>query len=223
MCFSATASFGAAIALGAVGVVSVSNIKTPAQIPFAVIPLLFGLHQASEGLVWLGLEAHAGKAWVDVSVYVYLLFAQVIWPVWVPYSILALEKNPFRQKLLRVLLVMGTMAGVYLLYCLMVYDVDAGIGSGHIEYALHFPEAGVRPTSIFYFIAIIFPPFISGYKGMNYLGLLLFISYLLSQVFFTDYLISVWCFFAALLSIMVVWILKKMDRSPLYLNVRIDT
>jgi len=222
MCFSATASFGAALILGAVGAVSVHKIKEQSQLPFGVIPILFGLHQAAEGLVWIGMEDHEGRLWVDVSVYVYLIFAQVIWPVWVPFSILAMEKKPSRQKMLRILLVMGALVSTYLLYCLIVYEVGVEIRSGHIEYTLYFPEAGVWPIAIIYFIAIILSPLISDHKRLNFLGLLLLMSFLVSQLFFSVHLISIWCFFAAVLSIMVLWIIMKMNSQNSVRNVHSD-
>jgi len=43
MCFSATASFVAGSALSAVGVATVKKAKRKTEIPFALIPLLFGV------------------------------------------------------------------------------------------------------------------------------------------------------------------------------------
>jgi hypothetical protein len=51
MCFSATASFVAGSALSAVGAVTITKAKRKAEIPFATIPLLFGIQQLTEGLI----------------------------------------------------------------------------------------------------------------------------------------------------------------------------
>ena len=42
MCFSATASFIAGVSLSVLGVATVKKVKRKAEIPFAMIPLLFG-------------------------------------------------------------------------------------------------------------------------------------------------------------------------------------
>lgn len=41
------------------------------------------------------------------------------------------------------------------------------------------------------------------------MGILMFLSCLVTAIFFTQYLTSVWCFFAALLSGVVFWILHS--------------
>jgi hypothetical protein len=55
MCFSAEASFAAGGLLIAGGVVSTVKLK-PARksLALASIPIIFGIHQLSEGVVWRG-------------------------------------------------------------------------------------------------------------------------------------------------------------------------
>ena len=55
MCFSATASFTTGLLLLALGTVTLRMAQRPIERPDAAIPLLFGVQQLSEGLVWLGL------------------------------------------------------------------------------------------------------------------------------------------------------------------------
>lgn len=56
MCFSASASFIAGAALTATGVATLQMTARKAEIPFATIPLLFGLQQITEGLIWLSFR-----------------------------------------------------------------------------------------------------------------------------------------------------------------------
>ena len=53
MCFSATASFTAGFGLLAIGAITASRINRPAELPFALIPALFGVQQLIEGGLWL--------------------------------------------------------------------------------------------------------------------------------------------------------------------------
>ena len=45
------------------------------QIPFASLPLLFGLHQVSEAFVWWGLQGNVAHTVERAALWAYLLFA----------------------------------------------------------------------------------------------------------------------------------------------------
>jgi hypothetical protein len=62
---------------------------------------------------------------------------------------------------------------------------------------------------LIYFIPAFFPMFVSSISRMRVLGFLLFISYLISRFVYTDYIVSVWCFFGALSSIAVLYIIMQ--------------
>lgn len=213
MCFSAGASFGASAALGAVGLVTLKNVKTSDQVPFAMIPLLFAVQQAAEGMLWIGLSGAAHSSWRHFPVYIFLIFAQLVWPVWVPFSILLLEKEIIRKKILYGLLAVGTGTSLYLLYCLFVYDVKAEIQTGHIKYTLNFPLAYAWISSVFYFMPTVLPLFVSSFKRMWILGLAILSSFIITKIYFEEHLISVWCFFAALISGTVLFILFKSKKE----------
>ena len=53
MCFSATASFIAGTTLSVVGVAALKRTEAKTELPFAAIPLLFGIQQLIEGVIWL--------------------------------------------------------------------------------------------------------------------------------------------------------------------------
>ena len=53
MCFSATASFTAAVTLSALGAATLTQIRSRRELLLGSVPLLFSIQQFSEGLVWL--------------------------------------------------------------------------------------------------------------------------------------------------------------------------
>jgi hypothetical protein len=63
MCFSATASFGAAVVLGTIGIVAMSKAGTKPQRLLAAIPLIFAVQQVTEGLIWLSVDHPALAPW----------------------------------------------------------------------------------------------------------------------------------------------------------------
>ena len=91
MCFSANASFGSGIILAVISVASLKKVQYPTHIYFAAIPLIFCIQQIIEGLLWLALIDPVYASLEKVSTYSFLFFAQVIWPIWIPFAVLSLE------------------------------------------------------------------------------------------------------------------------------------
>jgi hypothetical protein len=91
MCFSATASFvaGALLLPSGAATLAIAWKKGQRQkLPLAAAPLLFGLQQTLEGMVWLGIQTQPPLATTGhpvgpvVAALAYLFFAYVFWPVW---------------------------------------------------------------------------------------------------------------------------------------------
>lgn len=212
MCFSASASFGAAVILSGIGVASLKKTKAPSQIIFASIPLLFSVQQITEGLVWLSLS-HSDYAFLQqVSTNIFLFFAQVVWPIWVPFAILKLEPKERRRRIDILLVGIGTLVSLYLGYCLLAFHVEAKIIGYHISYQEDFPAAISKYLGFLYAVATIIPPFLSRIKRMWILGTTILISYIITKLFYTDYVISVWCFFASVISLAVYAILQELNN-----------
>ncbi len=215
MCFSATASFGAAIVLSAAGSVAMAKAKTPSQRVFAAIPLLFAVQQVSEGFVWLGLTYPEYKGSLQFATFTFLIFAQIVWTLWIPFSLLLLEQDAWRKKVLRILLVAGVALSVYHAWGLIVHPITSEALDCHIFYDVEY----LRPYKLYsgfaYGVASIVPCFFSSVKRMWWLGAAFLLSYIATQIIYTTYVISVWCFFAALLSTIVIFILHNMNNNKL--------
>ena len=210
MCFSANASFVAGTVLAVTAVITLRSVKSREQILFAAIPLIFCIQQITEGFVWLSLADPANKTGSHVPVTFFLFFAHVVWPVWVPLSVLVMEKNSRRRKILKGMLATGIIVSAYLGVCLFFRPVNAMIREHHIFYDLEFPSAIKWISAVFYFIPTVMPPFVSSRRNMSWLGMAVLASYIVSQVFFEGYVISVWCFFAAIISVAVLLIIRSM-------------
>ncbi|MBD3627314.1 MAG: hypothetical protein HUJ21_04240 [Cyclobacterium sp.] len=96
---------------------------------------------------------------------------------------------------------------------MIAFDFSAEIRSGHIKYNLDFPVFLEKWSGAFYFLSIVLSPFIAARKEIRFLGLAVLISFLITMLFFSEYLISIWCFFAALLSILVLAIILKISKE----------
>lgn len=213
MCFSANASFGAGAILSVIGIASIKKAETRSQVIFASIPLIFAIQQITEGFLWLALSNPNFEFLRWPSTYIFLFFAQVIWPFWVPYSILKIEKEESRMKIKKALVVIGSIVSTYLFYCLISYHVEAKIMGMHISYMQDYPIFLSFYAGLLYIIATIFPPFFSSIKGMWTLGISILISCIITAIFYTDYIVSVWCFFASIISMTVFLILHEMKNE----------
>jgi hypothetical protein len=213
MCFSATASFTASGVLALAGIATLRETKQKSHIPFASIPLLFAVQQFFEGFVWLSLQ-HADYAdWEAFSTTTFLMFAQVVWPIFVPISILCMERENKRRILLIFLSIGGILVGGYLGTCILIYDVKAIINDFHIKYDLFFPPFNLNYNGILYFTATVIPAFVSSVKWMKYFAVAILGSFLLTEVFYPSHLVSVWCFFAAILSSIIYFIMRAQKTT----------
>jgi hypothetical protein len=214
MCFSSEASFVTGTVLVGTGILSLKIVPEKKYIVFAGIPVLFGIQQLIEGILWLSFTHSEYQGLKILSTYAFLLFAQVIWPVWVPLSVLLMEKNEKRKKILRAFLWIGIVLAAYLGYCLLNYEVYANVGEHHIHYSLLFPTQFKWLSGLFYFFPTTISPFISSAKKNWIIGGLLILSHVISKIFFHDYLISVWCFMAALISLIVIAEIRSLMQTP---------
>ena len=208
MCFSAEASFAGSAVISTIGIASLTKVKKPAYILFASIPLLFGIQQCAEGVLWITLKSGIYERMESIGTYVFLITALVIWPTMIPLSVRLLEKDEKRKKFFTALILTGSLVSLFYIYCLIFYNVHPQIQSFHILYVNDYPGALVKIVFVLYLLATIAPLFVSSVKKMWIFGILVTVSCIITGIFFAEYLTSVWCFFAALISIAVYFILN---------------
>ena len=205
MCFSATASFVAGTALSAIGVATLKNVRRRAEIPFALIPLLFGVQQITEGVLWLTFVRDAPLLRQTMT-YVYSGFSHVLWPIYVPLSVGVLETVRWRKRVLGAFEVAGLAVGLYLLYFLATRPVVAQAVSRHIVYDS--PHFYLPAVIVSYLAATCVSTFFSSHRFVNLFGVLALASFVAAYAIYAHALVSVWCFFAAVLSVLMYFHLR---------------
>lgn len=213
MCFSAEASFAGGIIISAIGVATVTKVHKSSQLIFASIPLFFGIQQFTEGILWLTLPNPDAITIQKVSTYLFLIMAQVLWPMMIPLSVLFMEEDRKKKKLLRLFLTLGGCVAIYYAVFLAIFTVNPEIMGYHIHYHTSAPQTFAVLTFLIYLAVTIVPLFISSIKKTHLLGVLMFLSCAVTVVFFRQFLTSVWCFFAALISGVIFWILRDSKRK----------
>ena len=200
MCFSATASFSAGALLLGLGTLTLKSARRPRELPFAAIPLLFAIQQLSEGVIWLTFSDDAPLL-SAVMTHVYSFFSHVLWPVYVPMAVLLIEPPGWRRQALLAFVAAGVAVGAYLLYVLAAFPVVSRPTGQHIEYVSPHFFAAVAMT--LYLLSTTVSLLLSTHRTVKVFGVLALLSFAAAYYFYATWFISVWCFFAALLSAVV--------------------
>lgn len=199
MCFSATASFIAGVSLSVLGVVTVKKAERKAEIPFAMIPLLFGVQQIIEGMLWLSFRFDATLLNVTMT-YVFTLFSHVLWPMFVPFSIGLVETVAWRKKVISAFQIIGIAVGLYLLYWIVKFPVTSEVDEHIVYVSPHFYKV---PVMALYLAATCVGCFFSSHKLINLFGVLALLLFMAAYWIHATAFFSVWCFFAAILSVVI--------------------
>ena len=204
MCFSATASFTAAAVIGSVGVVTLRSAAAKPDhriLALAAFPILFALQQVVEGLLWLNLTAPEPGALRGVLVHAFQGYAEVFWPTFAPLEALLIERERWRRILISICLAIGVALSIYLLVAMIGHPYQASVGDGHIVYRndFQYPKGIEAP----YVVATTLSLLMCSAKEVQRLALVILIGFAVAYVSFHHAYISVWCFFAAVASVMV--------------------
>ena len=200
MCFSATASFSAGAFLLGLGTLTLKSARRPRELPFAAIPLLFAIQQLIEGVIWLTFRYEAPLL-NAVMTHVYSFFSHVLWPIYVPLAGLALETVPWRRRVLIAIAIAGSAVGLYLLATLFTLPIVATVTGQHIAYES--PHFYALAAMSLYLLGTCASLMFSSHVRVVAFGVAAFVSAVAAYAFYATWFISVWCFFAGVLSVIV--------------------
>lgn len=210
MCFSATASFATAAMTGVAGIAAVAMVRAPRDLPLAAMPLFFAAQQAVEGFLWLGLAQTPPSPATTALTYAFLVFAQVFWPVWAPVAALAIEPSPGRRRAILACLASGTAIAAYLGWDIASRAHTAAIVGGHIVYTGDYSRA--EPLALAYLAATALPLLLSSRRAAMLLGVIILIGSAVAYDFYREAFVSVWCFFAAAASAVILTHFERARR-----------
>lgn len=143
----------------------------------------------------------------------FLFFADLFWPFFVPLAAAFVEENRKKRQVFLFFSFFGGLFGLSL-FLPLLFEPDwlsVQIKQGSILYKLVqiydkiIPQPGVR---IIYVIIVATPLLASSAINIRTLGLLLLLSIIVSTLLFSYAFVSVWCFFAAIISLYILWIIN---------------
>ncbi len=211
MCFSASASFVAAGVTGAVGVACLMQTRQPREWLLAAMPLLFAFQQTIEGLLWMTLPVAPDTPRATLLALMFLLFAKVFWPVYAPLAALLVEPHQMRRRLMTAVLAGGVVSAAWFLASTLASEPDAAIIGGHIVYG---PRVELPPAVLaLYMVATCAALLLSSHSAIRLAGLIVVAGATLTYVNYWQAFTSVWCFFSAAASVMVLAHYVRIHRS----------
>jgi len=197
MCFSAPVSFATSGFLAAAGIASMRRAEKNMRL-LAAVPLLFAAQQFLEGIQWLAIRSGESSL---LLAYTYLVFAFLLWPVYIPLTSYMNERDLKRKEFLKYFVIVGSAISLYLLYALFKYPLVVNSACCGIGYDIVYPFWGV--TGIAYVAVVIGSLYFSTDKYFRLFALLMFVSAVFSWFVFYLYFTSTWCFFSAALSVLI--------------------
>jgi hypothetical protein len=121
-----------------------------------------------------------------------------------------MEQNSGYRTLLRFLTGLGCAVSAFLLIGLLFFLEPVALISGHhIRYDFQSYVHTSHYTGILYVLPTVLPPFLAASKRCHVLGWANLASFFITKFFFTEHIISVWCYFAAIMSAAVVCIVSQ--------------
>jgi len=196
MCFSATASFSAAAVCGAIGALTVRRASRP-DLMLAFIPVIFALHQALEGFVWL---TSAEGWWGRCAGYDFAIIAFCLSPIYVPVAAWLSETDPRRRRFMLGFLVLGAVvvAGA-------AWVLHAGLTIDFASNQIRYLPAKRYPLIFDYIYAatVTGPLLLHRNNYLRVFGCLILVFFGASILLFNPARYSAWCFFAAVSSIVL--------------------
>jgi len=211
MCFSAEADFVAGAAITAVGVATLTESRGARELPLAALPLAFGLHQITEGFVWLGLEGDTSASVGRAAMYVYLAFAWALLPFLAPLAILLVEPLRRRRRLIAPLVVLGGVVGVALAVRLVDETVHAEINGHVVEY---FGGGGAGGALTAGYVVATCGAFLCSSRGyVRWFGVANVVAVIVLVIVQSQALTSLWCVWAAVASFLVYLQLRAWRRE----------
>jgi hypothetical protein len=203
MCFSASASFIASGGLISLGVASFAVAKKKEKI-IAAVPIMFGIQQALEGVQWLYLKNGSSSVFFA---YAFLFFALIVWPIYSPTFLYVLDK---KNELLKKFIFLGIVVALYSIIVLITQPLSIKEVGNCVNYDFNYSLDWL--LAMIYLITVFGAFFVSNSRILKLFGLFFAILALISWIFYTSNFISVWCFFAAIVSSMFFVYIKFKNR-----------
>ena len=220
MCFSANASFLGSAIICAVGVATLRYVRQRRALLFAAVPLLFAIHQFTEGFVWLGVDKVLRPDATAQVTLIYMLCAQGILPFLMPLAVLLIEPPGIQKMIILFLTVLGAAILCYVLYALSTFHNKVLIDHYCLRY--HNPATDVWWFALAYVLASCGALVASSHRFVRWFGVLNVTGVIVTLLAMSYAFTSIWCLYAAIVSLVLYWQFSHRHVDMTTPNSRLD-
>lgn len=209
MCYSAPVSFTASAALVVVGFIGVFfALKGNRRfLALNLMAFFYAIQQFSEGMLWLGSPVFSPHVWGIV----FLFFAFFVYPWYLAFGCYYISRKKPTKRAIAWVGILGLLYGAFLFgNVLMTPDLGLDQCRLHIFYNVqvfgyyHANSDLVNYVLIpIYVLLTCLPCFLSDRRYTSWIGWAILLSSVLCFTFYETYFISVWCFYAAVITIVI--------------------
>ncbi len=210
MCFSPEADFTAGAVVAAVGVQTLRRVGAPRELIIGSLPLLLGAHQFVEGFVWLGLRGQVSGGVGATASEIYIVFAHAVLPAIVPVGFALAEPDRRQARWVWPLAALGVLLGAYLLWQVTSYPIGATEQAHCIDYTTHTPNDYL--IVVLYVIVTCGPALLSSRPYLRWFGAASLVGMVAAAIVRADELTSLWCVYAALVSVLILEHFRRQGR-----------
>lgn len=205
MCFSASASFVAGGSLTVLGTASWQLARKKERL-IALVPFIFAAQQVSEGFQWLTIM-RGGPS--NLFAYIYIFFAFLFWPIYVPLTVYNLDK---KSREIQKWFLMG---GLLLSWVLLLTLINNPLYVDVVNRCISYDIESVLPLLIagFYVLVVCGSMIVSKIRAIRFFGVAVLFFALFTAGLYRSNFVSVWCFFAALLSGLIYLYFRDLRRK----------
>lgn len=199
MCFSPQADLVGGVVITAIGVDALYHVdERRDRLALAALPLILGAHQLDEAFVWWAQEGHVPQDVGTVALWVYLLIALVLLPIFVPSAVVLLEPTKRRRWAMTPFVVIGAAVSADLLDAMLRGPVGATAHPYHLSYSVPISHGGVVVS--LYVAAVCGALLLSGFRHLAWFGVVNLIAVIVIARLTIDGFASIWCAWAAVTS-----------------------
>jgi hypothetical protein len=215
MCWSPTADLVAGGAIAAVGAACIASTRRARDLPLATLPLLLGVHQLVESVVWRNADnaANAGvmRAVGGTAVSLWAVIAYPLLPALVPLAV-ALAASSWSRLRLAPFVLIGLATAAMLGFVLASGPVTARAVGHTMRYSIQPLPLGLLIVAG-YLVATVGALLVSDQPEIRVLGLVAAVGAGLCYALWREAFVSTWCALAAVASALILhWLRRPRKR-----------
>ena len=161
--------------------------------------------------MWWGTEGEVSHTVERVALWVYLLVAFVVLPVFIPLAVRALEPTAERKAHIAPFVALGAVVSVVLLFAMLRGPIGVTAHPHHLAYSLSITYSA--PIIVLYVIAVCGPLLFSGFRDVAIFGIANLIAVVVLAWLTAGGFASLWCAYAAVAAAAIALHMRFGDRE----------